>query len=340
MTSELTWGDIDAADFLRLFEQEFRIGMFIWTIEPERIQWSNRVFEMFGLAPRSVEPSFSLLQTLTHEEDRRTPASLRYAISDGRLLNREFRAVWPSGEIRWLAVRARTITGKSGNPEKIVGACIDITEKKMALAAVELGERRRRALVQAAGGVGWLARADGAIMDVENTGAQRTPGVTPWGEGWLSWLHPDDRDDALTNWKKAIHDRTPYVNEFRVMRPDGTFRRNRATAVPLQDKAGEVLEWVGVSFDMEERAEGGGAPDDACVLTGAQIRGARGMLNWSVRDLANAANVSPAALRRLEEFDGPAPCPKDTLLSISNALSAGGVEFVRMSRGKPAIRPR
>jgi PAS domain S-box-containing protein len=340
MKLELPGGDVGAVEFLRLFEQEFRIGMFIWTIEPERIQWSNRMFEMFGLTPRSVEPSFALLQTLTHEEDRRTPASLRFAIGDGRLLNREFRVIWPSGEIRWLAVRARTITQKSGNPEKIIGACIDITEKKMALASVELGERRRRALVQAAGGVGWLARADGAIMDVENTGAQRSPGVTPWGEGWLSWLHPDDRDDALTNWKKAVADKIPYVNEFRAMRPDGTFHWNRATAIPLRDKAGEVLEWVGISFDLEEPAERGGTQDDAPALTGAQIRGARGMLNWSVRDLADAAKVSPATLRRLEEFDGPAPCPKDTLLSISHALSKGGVEFVRMPHGKPAIRPR
>ncbi len=83
-----------------------------------------------------------------------------------------------------------------------------------------LEKRRRRALVQAAGGVGWLARADGAIMDVENAGAQRAPGVTPWGEGWLSWIHPDDRDDALTNWKNAIRDKIPYVNEFRMACPE------------------------------------------------------------------------------------------------------------------------
>lgn len=340
MTSEVAWGDIDAADFLRLFEQEFRIGMFIWTIEPERIQWSNRMFEMFGLVPGRVEPSFTLLQTLTHEDDRRTPAALRYAISDARLLNREFRAVWPSGEIRWLAVRARTIIGKSGNPEKVIGACIDVTEKKMAVAALELGEKRRKALVEAAGGVGWLARADGAIMDVSNTEAQRARDVMPWGEGWLSWVHPDDRDAALANWQKAVRDKAPYVTEFRAMCPDGTYHWNRASALPLRGNAGEVLEWVGISFDMEEQVEGRGAHADTYELTGAQIRGARGMLNWSVRDLADAANVSPATLRRLEEFDGPALCPDDILRSIGHAFSKGGVEFVRMPHGKPAIRPR
>ena len=337
---DMSCSEASAADFLSLIEQELRIGTFIWTIEPERIQWSDGMFELFGLVPRSVEPSFSLIQAVTHDEDRRTPASLRLAVNDGRSLNREFRAVLPSGEIRWLAMRARTVAVKSGNPKKIIGACMDVTDKYVANAQAALGESRRQALVQAAGGVAWLARADGAIMDVADLAAQRTPGVTPWGDGWLSWIHPDDRDNALRVWKEAVHDKIGYVNDFRVMHRDGTYHWNRAGAVPLRDKAGQLLEWVGISFDMQERAKGSGAKNDRCALTGAQIRGARGMLKWSVRDLADAADVSPATLRRLEEFDGPAPCPSDTLHSISRALGAGGVEFVDMPHGKPAIRPR
>lgn len=340
MTLEMSREDTGHADFLPLIEQEFRIGTFIWTLEPERIQWSDGMFALFGVAPRSVEPSFALIQAVTHDEDRRTPASLRFAVLDGRSLNREFRAVWPSGEIRWLAMRARTVAGKSGNPEKIIGACIDVTDKYLANAEAALRESRRQALIHAAGGVAWLARADGAIMDVADLAAQRAPGVTPWGDGWLSWIHPDDRDDVLRVWKKAVSEKITYVKDFRVMHPDGTYHRTRASAVPLRNKAGEVVEWVGVSFDMQERVKDGDARDDACALTGAQIRGARGILNWSVRDLAEAADVSPAILRRLEEFDGAMPGAGDTLLSIRHALSAGGVEFIGVAHGKPAIRPR
>jgi len=320
-------------------EREFRIGTFVWNIEPEVIYWSDGMFELFGLAPGSVEPTFNLIQTLTHEEDRRSPASLHHAINQGLSLNREFRVVLPSGCIRWLAVRAQPIVGRHGKTEKVVGGCIDVTEKHTALAEAQFAERRRQALVQAFGGVAWLARADGAIMDMANWGEKRAPGVIPWGEGWLQWVHSDDRERVHAQWKNAVREKSPYINDYRVMTADGTYRWIQARAVPLKDNNGDVLEWVGMTFDGHDPAEDRGIKQTD-ILTGAQIRGARGILNWSVRDLAEAAQVSPAVLRRLEEFDGPASCPEDVRMSIAAALSRGGVEFVRLACGKPAIRPR
>ena len=75
-------------------------------------------------------------------------------------------------------------------------------------------------------------------------------------------------------------------------------------------------------------------------LTGAQMRGARGVLNWSVRQLANRAGVSPGVVRRLEEYDGALPVSDESLEVFRKALSDAGVELLFPRIGKPGIRPR
>ena len=62
------------------------------------------------------------------------------------------------------------------------------------------------------------------------------------------------------------------------------------------------------------------------------LRAARSVLGVSQRDLARQANVSEAAINRLERFDR---APRlETVLKIEEALSAAGVEFERRSDGK------
>ncbi len=75
------------------------------------------------------------------------------------------------------------------------------------------------------------------------------------------------------------------------------------------------------------------------MLTGAQLRAARGILNWSVRELSQAASVSSSTIRRLEEMNGPPPGREDALKPLQAALEAGGVEFLFPPSGRPGVRP-
>ncbi len=64
------------AEVLRLIEEKFGVGTFVWNIHPEVIRWSDGMFALFGLAPGSVAPSFQLIQAITHPQDRRSPGAL------------------------------------------------------------------------------------------------------------------------------------------------------------------------------------------------------------------------------------------------------------------------
>ena len=61
-------------------------------------------------------------------------------------------------------------------------------------------------------------------------------------------------------------------------------------------------------------------------ISGAQIRAARGLLDWTRLELARRAVVSDASLYALENARGAIP-NTSTLTAVQKALEAAGIEF-------------
>ncbi len=73
------------------------------------------------------------------------------------------------------------------------------------------------------------------------------------------------------------------------------------------------------------------------TITPAQIRGARGMLDWSMTDLAKASGVSVSTVKRVG--DGRMALVSPTTVSqIRGALEAAGVEFLGDEGSGPGMR--
>jgi transcriptional regulator with XRE-family HTH domain len=63
------------------------------------------------------------------------------------------------------------------------------------------------------------------------------------------------------------------------------------------------------------------------MISGAQIRAARGLLGWTRHELARRAIVSDATLYALENARGTAANPS-TLAAVQATLEAAGIEFL------------
>ena len=74
------------------------------------------------------------------------------------------------------------------------------------------------------------------------------------------------------------------------------------------------------------------------AVTSAQVRMARAALNWSVRDLAEAAQIHRNTVTNIEtgRYAGDAA----TLAAIVSALRRAGVEFIDENGGGPGVRLR
>ena len=76
------------------------------------------------------------------------------------------------------------------------------------------------------------------------------------------------------------------------------------------------------------------------MITGGQIRAARGILRWSAVELAKRADVGIQTVNRFEATDGMPPSRTETLMQVKLALEAAGIEFIGTPDDGPGIRLR
>ena len=74
------------------------------------------------------------------------------------------------------------------------------------------------------------------------------------------------------------------------------------------------------------------------AVTSAQVRMARAALNWTVRDLAEAAKLHRNTISNIET--GKYLGDVETLAAIEAVLKRAGVEFIEENGGGPGVRLR
>ena len=143
---------------------------------------------------------------------------------------------------------------------QVIGAVLvfqDATERRQHELALQRGEERYRALVEAFSQIVWRTEPDGRIVEDSPTWREFTgQTLEQWrGHGWLDAVHPDDRAGSALSWSRAVATRTLYHAEYRVRRADGTYRWMVAKGVPVLEPDGRIREWVGTNSDVTDRIE-------------------------------------------------------------------------------------
>lgn len=75
------------------------------------------------------------------------------------------------------------------------------------------------------------------------------------------------------------------------------------------------------------------------MITGAQVRAGKALLDWSGSVLAERAGVAISTIRRVEACDGLLDSASIKVLqSLKGALEDGGVEFIGTPDDRPGVR--
>ena len=145
------------------------VGIFDWDLPSGAATWTGEMEDIFGLARGTFEGRAADFQRRVIPEDlARIEAETAAALSAGEdVLNFEFRIRREDGEIRWIEGAARFIFAPDGQPVRIVGTNVDITERKAAelhqrLLVNELNHRVKNtlAIVQA---IAWQSFRSGGM---------------------------------------------------------------------------------------------------------------------------------------------------------------------------------
>lgn len=134
---------------LRMAQRVSRIGTFDWNVQTDVNTWTPELEAMYGLAPGEFAGTLKTWEHLVHPEDRpHAMRSVNDALANGDFSD-EWRVVWPDGSEHWLAGRGLLFKDDLGQPLRLLGINIDITERRqneqeLRRLAAELSEADRR----------------------------------------------------------------------------------------------------------------------------------------------------------------------------------------------------
>ncbi|MBA2284725.1 MAG: PAS domain-containing protein, partial [Ktedonobacteraceae bacterium] len=118
-------------ELLALAQEAGRIGTFEWNIQTGSISWTQELEALYGLPPGSFEGRLENWLQRLHPEDReQSVLKTQQATTVSGEVNTEFRILWPDQSSRWIAARARVFRDEQGQPLRMVGINMDISEHK------------------------------------------------------------------------------------------------------------------------------------------------------------------------------------------------------------------
>lgn len=73
------------------------------------------------------------------------------------------------------------------------------------------------------------------------------------------------------------------------------------------------------------------------MITAAQMRAGRALIEWSQQELADRSGVSLPTIKRMEKV-GPGRSAGDTIAAVQSTLEAAGVQFIAENGGGAGVR--
>jgi diguanylate cyclase (GGDEF)-like protein/PAS domain S-box-containing protein len=69
---------------------------------------------------------------------------------------------------------------------------------------------------------------------------------------WLQQVHPDDHQQLMQDWQKAVDSGTEMYSVFRIRRHDGEYRWFDTRAIPQKNEQGKIIRWLGSNTDITD----------------------------------------------------------------------------------------
>ena len=249
----------ESAARLELAYEAAGIGAWDVDLMTSRSVWTPELYEMLGI-DTDKETSAELFFDCVHPDDiEELRSTFTTSIATRSPFNSEFRIIRADGAIRYLAGLGRVIEEIDGKPVRMIGINQDITARKQTADALRLSESRLRAYLTATTDAIYRMSPDWSEM-LQLSGGGGGGGVIAETErpskSWLTeYIDPDDQQRVRSAISQAIEAKSAFDFEHRVRRTDGRLGWTRSRALPILDKWGTIVEWLGAASDITERKQ-------------------------------------------------------------------------------------
>jgi PAS domain S-box-containing protein len=192
---------------------------------------------------------------LLHPDDQeKSRKSWSACLRTGEFAEESFRVRNAQGGYRWFRSRVEPLRASDGTLLLWVGLNVDIEELKRAEDALRESEYKLRQIFETVPSHLWSAdpgfeptRLNQRLLDYFGM----RPDDFKHG-GWQAFLHPDDLPETAKAISHAVQTGISFQVVHRLRRADGEFRWHDARGEPMRDRQGNIIQWYGLSFDIDE----------------------------------------------------------------------------------------
>ena len=216
------------------------LGSWEWDIQTGTEQWSAEQYRIFGYAPNSIKATYDLFKQALYPEDReRVLAAVEAAFNERAPYDLECRIVHLSGELRFLQCQGNVIRDATGQPVKMRGTVLDITERKRMERELRLTQF---SIDRGAEHAFWIDR-DARILYVNDAACQRLGYAR---EELLAMTIPDlDPDYQISRWTEHWDE----LREHKRLRFETRHRAKSGDIYPVEVVANHI-EFEGQEYNF------------------------------------------------------------------------------------------
>jgi len=191
-----------------------------------------------------------------HPDDLdRVVANRKAGLASGDLVVQELRCRGADGAYRWFLNRSLPIRDDEGKVIKSYGMLFDIDVLKKTESALQMREHELLGIIETIPSMLWSASPTGETTHlsqrfIEYFGASFEEIIN---RGWETFIHPDDREETVKAFARAISSGESYTPIQRLRRADGEYRWHHSMGEALRDPHGKIIQWYGLSIDIDER---------------------------------------------------------------------------------------
>jgi PAS domain S-box-containing protein len=246
------------SDRLRLAMEWGKSVGWEWDLKTDRDTRFGDLSTIFGIPSNIYVGHADEFRRSVHPEDRVAVwKSLRDARESRSPYAAEFRIVWSNGTVRWVAAKGQFHYSPGGDPERMLGMVVDITERKNAEESLERTQTELNEAQRLAGVGSWQwDRQTGTVLWSEELYriAGRDPALPAVRYEEHPQLYPGESWNRLRGAvETALHTGEPYELVLKMVRANGTHRWVTARGEVQRDSTGHIAGLRGTVQDITER---------------------------------------------------------------------------------------
>ena len=241
---------------LKLAQSAAHLGLWDWDLRTNTHTVFGEYLRLYGLPADHPSPTHEEWLRLVHPDDRKgVQAALQESIERTHFWDTEFRVLWPNGSVRWLLGKGTVFLDDSGQPVRMAGVNLDISERKQAEALLRESEERFRNVADTAPVMIWVSGPD-KLRTFFNKGWLDFTGKNmdqELGNGWADGVHPGDLDRCYATYSSSFDARQSFKVEYRLRHSSGEYRWVLDNGMPIYRGGGEFTGYIGSCIDVTEQ---------------------------------------------------------------------------------------